>query len=98
MKVFSVNRVSCQAYLLGGTGSGLCGVGAETKLLVLRGRRRRRVGPGQTGPLLQSEELGLPLQSTLLSVLLQRGRVTLRGRNKPTVGSGGTGTGDQSKY
>lgn len=89
MKVYSVNRVSCQAYPPGGTGSGLCGLGAETRLLV---QRRWGVGPGQTGPVLQSEELGLPLQSTLLSVPLQRGRVTLRGWNEPMAGPGGTGS------
>ena len=49
---------------------------------------RRRVGSGQAGSFLQSDELGLPLQSTLLSVLLQSGRVTLRGRNEPTAGPG----------
>lgn len=69
------------------TGSGLCGVGADPRLLVLRSRRRRScVGPGQTGLLLQCEELGLPLHSTLLSVPLQRGRVTLRGWNELTTG------------
>lgn len=73
LKAFQNQEAS---YLPGGTGSGLCEYGAETRLLVLR-RRGSRVGPGQTGPLLQSEELGLPLHSTLLSVPLQRGRVTL---------------------
>lgn len=72
-------------HLPGGTGSGLCGIGELRRLLVLRWRRRG-VSPGQTGPLLQSEELGLPLQSTLLSVPLQGGRVTLRGWNVPTTG------------
>lgn len=59
------------------------------RILVLL-RRRRRVGPGQTGPLLQGEELGLPPQSTLLSVPLQSGWVTFRGWNEPTAGPGGT--------
>lgn len=78
------------AYLPGGTGSGLCGVGAE--VLRKRGRKkRRRVGSGHTGPLLQSEELRLPLHPTLLSVPLQGGRVTCRGWNELTTGPGGAG-------
>lgn len=78
------------AYLPGGTGSGLCGDGAE--VLRKRGRKkRRRVGSGHTGPLLQSEELRLPLHPTLLSVPLQGGRVTCRGWNELTTGPGGAG-------
>lgn len=46
-------------YLPGGTGSGLHDVRAQAKLLGWK--RKRRVGPRQTGPLLQSEELSLPL-------------------------------------
>lgn len=71
-------------YLPGGSGSapGWDRVWAEVWLLVqLRKRKRRRrrcrVGPGQAGSVLQGEELRLPPQSTLLSVLLQSGWVTL---------------------
>ena len=72
------------SYLTVRSSSGLC-VGAETRILV-GGRRRRRLGPGQTCPPLQCDELGLSLQSTLLSVPLQSSRVTLRGRNEPPAG------------
>lgn len=65
--------VSKFSYLSVGTGSGLGG---------------RRLSPGRPGPLLQGNELSLPLQSTLLSVPLQSGRVAFRRRNEPTAGSG----------
>lgn len=69
------------------TDPALCG--AETRSQAVRWRRRRRVGPGLAGPLLQGEELSLPPQSTLLSVPLQSGWVSLRGWNKATAGSAG---------
>lgn len=67
-------------------------VGAETRLLVLRrrSRRRSRLRPGRAGPLLQGEELSLPPQAALLPAPLQGGGVTVRRRDELTAGPGTT--------